>query len=153
MDYHIDYLANHPSYTQEVARLKYDQWKHTSPDREYRVWVSEIEDTSRIDQFPLTLLALDGSDLIGFVTLMVIDERDGIRAGVWMITLYVKKDFRNHGVGTSLMNQCIAEARRKGVGVLYLWTEERVLTEYYARNGWKLLHTNQDGEDVMSFTA
>ena len=151
MDFYIDYLANHHSYVGEIAKLKYDHWHHTSPDRAYPVWVSDIEDSAKIGDFPSTLLALDKSGLLGFVTMIRIDERAGIQDGVWMITLYVKSEHRRRGIGTRLIDRCIAEARKLGIDTLYLWTEAEELTRYYASRGWQLQGTDQDGEDIMFF--
>ncbi len=150
IDHHIDYLANHPQYVEEVARLKYEHWLYSAPDRPYHVWVSEIEDTARIGEFPLTLVALDDTGLLGFVSMVVFEEWEGIRDGVWMITLYAKKEHRNRGLGTSLMNRCLSEARQMGVNTVYLWTDEKSLTEYYAQRDWKFLHTTPANEDIMS---
>jgi hypothetical protein len=43
-----------------------------SPDCEYPVWVREIADSARIGDFPLTLLALDDTGLLGFVALVCV---------------------------------------------------------------------------------
>ena len=58
MNHYIAYLADHPTYVAEVAELKYAQWRHTSPDRPYQVWVAEIEHSARKGELPMTLVAL-----------------------------------------------------------------------------------------------
>ena len=70
----LAYLADHPSYVQEVGHLKYEPWRYTSPDRPCEVWIDEIRDSAHSDGFPMTLVALQGTTLVGFVTLIVLGK-------------------------------------------------------------------------------
>lgn len=151
MDYRIDYLAHHPAYAEEVAQLKYDQWLHTSPDRPYVVWVEEIVESARIDAFPMTLIVLHDTTLLGFVTLVQIDEKIGIENGAWMITLYVKAAYRSRGIGARLARRCIHEVKQMSFEALYLWSESAKLTQYYERLGWRLISQDEDGDDIMVY--
>ena len=147
----VDYLANHPSHFEEVAGLKYHQWRHTSPDRAWDVWLAEIRESAQAGAFPMSLLALESDELLGFVTLVQIDEKAGVHNGLWMITLYVKEAFRRQGIGSALIERCISEARRMGLDTLYLWTESRDLTSYYGRRGWQWIGADEvDGDDIMA---
>jgi len=147
----LAYLADHPCYVQEVGDLKYEQWRHTSPDRPYEVWIDEIRDSARSDAFPMTLIALQGTTLVGFVTLIVLDDRAGIRDGLWLITLYVKESHRRQGIGERLIDRCVDEMRRAGYRALYLWTESPKLTRYYACRGWRQIGQDEDGDDMMVY--
>ena len=157
MLYLLDYLANHPAYIEEVAQLKYNQWLHTSPDRPWHTWLSEIEESARKDAPPLTLVALTGTsaeqhELAGFVTLVDMGEKAGQESKLWMITLYVKEPWRRQGIGAHLIQRCVQECKRWQRKALYLWTESKALTNYYTRHGWKLLGTDEEtGEDVMVY--
>lgn len=158
MIYLVDYLVNHTSYIDEVAQLKYNQWLHTSPDRPYEVWLSEIKDSACSDRPPLTLIALydngNGTrDLAGFVTLIDIEENASIKDSLWLITLFVKAPYRRQGIGSHLLQRCLAESRRLKAPALYLWTENKTLTAFYAKRGWKLMGTDEEtGEDIMVYT-
>jgi len=100
----------------------------------------------------MTLLALQASELLGFVTLVEFEERAGIENGVWLITLYVKAQHRGAGLGRNLTERCLTEARNTGYSALYLWTESTRLTEYYARGGWRWLgRDDESGEDIMVY--
>ena len=137
MDYATAYLADHPAYIEEVGYLKYRQWLHTSPDRPYEVWIEEIRQSARKEGFPMTLIALQERELLGFVTLIELEGHAGIEDGLWLITLYVKAEYRCQGIGTALIERYIEEAARFDHPVLYLWTESPVLPGYYERRGWR----------------
>jgi GNAT superfamily N-acetyltransferase len=149
--YHIEFLADHPAYAEEVGQLKMAEWLRTSPDRPYEVWIDEIRASAQKDRVPMTLLALRDGEVLGFVSLVEIDDRAGIERGVWLITLYVREAYRCYGIGTALIERCIAEGRRMGRPALYLWTETPQLTAYYARRGWQYVGQDEDGEDVMVY--
>ena len=149
---HIEYLADHPTYTEEIAQLRRAHWRHTAPERSYEVWVGDVEYSARKDELPMTLVMLRSSDLLGFVTLVEFEEKAGIKNGAWLITLYVKAQHRGAGLGRSLVERCLAEAHSLGYSALHLWTESAHLTEYYARNGWRVLgQDNESGEDIMVY--
>jgi N-acetylglutamate synthase-like GNAT family acetyltransferase len=149
---HIGYLAHNLSYIEEIARLKYAQWLHTSPDRPYAVWVKETEESARIGTLPNTLIALDETTLLGFVTLIKIGEKSEVKDGVWMITLYVKTDQRRQGIGAQLIHHCIREVAQMDYHKLYLWTESNELTQYYTHLGWRQIAIDEEsGEDIMEY--
>ena len=148
---YIEYLADFPAYIEEVAQLKYAQWQHTAPERPYEVWVEEIEHSSRRNGLPMTLVALQEKELLGFVTLVEIREKAGIKNGVWLITLFVKGQHRDAGHGRNLIERCLAEVHSKGYSAIHLWTESTHLTDYYARYGWHLLGQDESGEDIMVY--
>ncbi|MDF1514609.1 MAG: GNAT family N-acetyltransferase [Anaerolineae bacterium] len=157
MLYLLDYLANHKVYIEEVAQLKFNQWLHTAPERPWETWLSEIKESAQIDQPPITLVALAGTDsgdrdLAGFATLVDMGDKAGVESKLWMITLYVKKQWREQGIGTHLMKRCLQECKRLKRKALYLWTESKALTNYYSKQGWKLLGSDEGtGEDVMVY--
>ena len=146
----IEYLADHPTYVEKVARLKYAHWRQTSPDRPHKVWVDEIRHSARKGELPLTFIALESGELLGFVTLVEIPEKAGIEKGVWLITLYVREGHRGVGFGARLAQRCLIEARRMGYKAVQLWTESAGLTDYYRRQGWRVVtRDGVSGEDIM----
>ena len=155
MIYLLDHLANHPDYIEEVAQLKFNHWHHTSPDRPWEEWLSEISESARIDSPPVTLVALydtgaNSRDLAGFVSLVQMEDHAGIEDGLWMITLYVKEKYRVLGIGAHLVNRAITEGNQLGFTEIYLWSESRDLTTFYTRRGWEICrHDEESSEDIL----
>ena len=143
----------------EVTQLKFTQWLHTSPDRPYEEWLAEITASARTDAPPLTFIAICTSDtgekdLAGFVSLVQIPENAGFENSNWVITLYVKPQYRKNGIGTHLVRRCIQENQRWRQKSLYLWTENKALTNFYTKRGWRIIDNDQlSGEDVMVYTT
>ena len=149
---HIEYLADHPTLVEEIAQLRRAHWQHTAPERPYEVWVGDVAYSARKGELPMTLVALQDSELLGFVTLVEFDDKAGIKNGAWMITLYVKAQHRGAGLGRSLIERCLAEAQSLGYSALHLWTESTHLTKYYAKSRWRLLgQDDESGEDIMVY--
>ncbi|WCE05130.1 GNAT family N-acetyltransferase [Pseudoxanthomonas sp. JBR18] len=84
---------------------------------------------------PATWLALDASDWIGSVSLLVNDDPRLDQVSPWLASLYVRPDGRARGVGAALVRHCVAQAAALGVPRLHLYCQD-ALVPYYARLGW-----------------
>lgn len=54
----------------------------------------------------------------------------------WMATLFVKKEYRNMGIGKMLQSKCIEETKKMNYDNLYLITDH---INYYEKTGWKFI--------------
>lgn len=52
----------------------------------------------------------------------------------WLGTVYVTEDWRCRGIGSALVERAETEARRLGIGTLYLHTPDK--ERFYAGHGW-----------------
>jgi len=123
-DIAIDYLANCPELVDELARLSWEEWQEVYQQRK-----QTLEDTVKIyrsrmntDRLPLTLVALQASQLVGMVSLKFHDMDTRPDLDPWLGGLLVLPEWRNRGMGTTLMRRATEEARRLNVSQLYLWT-------------------------------
>jgi GNAT superfamily N-acetyltransferase len=65
----------------------------------------------------------------------------------WLSSLYVVREFRNQGIGTSLVAACADHAKRLGARRPYLYTS---VADFYTRLGWRSLGTDEyEDETVM----
>jgi len=83
---------------------------------------------------PLTLVAVDGDDLVGFATIG--PAREGPGGELW--GLYVDPDHWRLGVGRLLIEQARAWLRRRGFSEAILWVmagNERA-ERFYRADGW-----------------
>ena len=59
-------------------------------------------------------------------------------------TLWVKEEFRNHGVAKQLLSLVEAEAREKGCYIIYLSTYDFQAKDFYLKNGYKIFGVLED---------
>lgn len=100
-------------------------------------------------RLPLTLIALDGSDLIGTGGIKLTEP--GTKPGLspWLAGMYVKPAFRSSGTGALLVEALESEASALGVGTLYLSVGSA--PGFYKRLGWTGLErlTSYGVKDVV----
>ena len=132
----IDHLLRHAHLTEEVARLIHAEFWADRPggmtEADLVAHLGRATDPSRI---PLSLIALDGADLVGTVNL--IDNDDAKRAHLhpWLAAMVVKAAYRGQGIGTRLVLALLGEATRLGYPRVYFGTDG---PGFYARLGAEL---------------
>ena len=132
----IDYLANHEHLISEVADLVYGQWFDlfsaggTSKEDLRAIFVCRAV----TDRLPLTLVALEGSNLVGTGSIKL--SEPGTKPGLspWLAGMYVKPELRGSGVGTLLVRALESKAVELGIETLYL--SVGAAPGFYQRLGW-----------------
>ena len=135
----IEPIALHRGQVATLAAWHHAQWGHLYSHWTYDVCRAELDEhASRSAGLPTTLLALDGDELLGSVSLVFEDAPELQEHGSpWLASLYVKPEARGRGYGAQLANAAVARARLEGVGELFLFTPEH--RDFYARLGWRPL--------------
>ena len=138
-DIAIDYLANCPQLTDELARLSFLEWQDVYQQRKQTLKhsVKNYRERMNTDRLPLTLVALQASELVGMVSLKFHDMDTRPDLDPWLGGLLVLPEWRNHGVGTMLMRRATQEARRLNISQLYLWTH--TAERLYHNLGWQIV--------------
>jgi predicted N-acetyltransferase YhbS len=114
------------------------------PEWTVRDFIRMITRRINRDRLPLILVAYQGPEPLGTVSIKRHDKGAPRRLGPWITSLYVREEYRNRGIGSSLMAAAEGKARELGEEVLFLITYQ--LEPYYVRLGWKELeHTSHDG--------
>lgn len=132
----VESLKSHPEHVETVARWIYDEWDHVTVggmEAERELVRARLNE----DRVPIALIALDGRECIGTVSLYESDLSSRPDLTPWLAALYVREDRRNTGVGSALVERIVEVARRIGIPRLYLHTE--TAPRYYERKGWRLL--------------
>ena len=145
----IEPIASHRGQVATLAAWHHAAWGHLYSHWTMEVAHSELEEhASRTSGLPMTLLALDGEELLGSVSLVFEDAPELQEHGSpWLASLYVKPQARGRGVGAALVRSVVALASQEGVGELFLFTPEH--RDFYARLGWRpLARTALKGTDV-----
>jgi GNAT superfamily N-acetyltransferase len=135
----IDYLANCPEFIDELAQLSWKEWQEIYEQRNQTLEDSlkNYQERMNTDRLPLTLVAVNGDELVGMVSLKYHDMDTRPDLDPWLGGLLVLPEWRNHGVGTMLMHRATEEARRLKVPRLYLWTHSA--ERLYRRLGWQVV--------------
>ena len=147
----IDYLKHFPQHVETVSRWIYDEWTRvTRPNL-----ASQIEETTRWlndDGVPTCLIALEGSECVGTVSLFEDDLPSRPDLWPWFAALYVDPAKRGRGIGGALHDEIVATARGFGIRRLYLHTE--TAADFYRGRNWRFLFAtvNDRGEDTEVFT-
>lgn len=92
-----------------------NQWKHSAPDRVVLIG-------SRAGEFgvPKTFVAMVNNVPVGFVSLIENNVPSRPDLIPWLASLYVHDDFRGNGIGRTLVDRCLVQARVDGHSRLYL---------------------------------
>lgn len=141
----IDFLSNHPAYIKEVASMIYKEFvENTSSEMTFEETLIFFSQTKK-DGFPLTLIALEGEECLGTVSIFENDLKTQDVYKPWLASLYIKPQYRSRGVGQSLIIEVLKVTKNLGYQELYLKTE--TASDYYQSRGWNLVRKGLDNND------
>ena len=130
------YLSEEPGLTAAVGAVHYAAFADLLPMWSEAEAVAELATHTGTRMIPTTLLAFDGDDWVGCVSLLQ-NDHDRIRDySPWLASLVVRETARDRGIGAILVKRCVDEAAALGVPTLYLYCTES-LCAYYRRLGWR----------------
>ena len=124
MEVAIDHLHRHAHLTESVARLIYEEfWKDVENGLTLDYLVAHLRNTGDPARIPLSLVALADGRLAGTVNLIDNDDRKRTHLHPWLAAMVVVQDLRGKGIGTRLVQELLAEARRLGFPSVYFGTD------------------------------
>lgn len=132
----IVYLADHLDKRKIVAGWFLREWGERYPERDLNGW-AEAQTYPNKGKLPVTLLALDGDEVMGTVCL----RQDGMTTHpewkAWVSYLVVSEIRRGKGIAKALVCAAEEEASQQGIEELHLFTR---LTDpkLYTNLGWQL---------------
>ena len=88
-------------------------------------------------QVPSVMVACAHDALLGSAMLVAHDMDTRPQWSPWLAGVVVAPEHRRRGIGASLVERVITEARTLGFPTLYLYTFNT--EQYYARLGWRLM--------------
>ncbi len=125
-------LADCPEQKDLVARWLWSFWGAPGNFAFYR----SMTEHCRKDDFPLVYVAFMDDTPVGSVALLRADLFSRQDLYPWMADLYVPPEHRGKGIGSSLQDFVLAEAKRQGFDRIYLYTP---LKGYYEKKGWEFV--------------
>ena len=130
----FDYLANHSSAIPEIANWHFREWAPIYPEWTLEKVEVELRSHPPTPSIPTTLIALDNGRPVGSVSLLTDDLKGWEHLSPWLGSLYVLPPERGRGLGRSLVQRAVAEARAIGISNLYLFTDSQ--EAFYLKLGW-----------------
>lgn len=139
----LDYLADHPAWVPVLAKWHHAEWGRITRDWPLATAAAELAEHRGHNTIPTTIVALQGGELLGSASLLAEDMPDQPPFTPWLASVYVIPARRGHGLGGALVRRIQDEARRLGVGALYLFTTEA--ERYYSARGWRTVQASAAG--------
>lgn len=104
---------------------------HYSPE----IQRAEIEDPRAT-----TLIATEGSDVLGYAQIRDNDVPDSVvdRGAIELVRLYVDRAWHGRGLAVALMTRAEAAARERGAGTMWLgvWEHNHRANAFYRKHGY-----------------
>lgn len=143
-------LRDKLEYLDEVARLEYDEWaKNKEENRQQRIEGKKEKICNLFDNKSFCKLVLIYNDkLIGFISIFPSDCDEEKDLTPWYSTMYVKKEYRNHGYSKILNDAILKEAKSRNFKSIYLKTD---LKNYYEKFGAKFIKKLNTNESLYKF--
>jgi GNAT superfamily N-acetyltransferase len=142
-------LKDHMKYVPELAKLHFEEWGHLWPNESDSDRLARITDICAAAHVPALLIAIDGENLVGSAGLKA---RDGLLPDLdltpWLFGVYVKAEYRSHGVAAMLISEVEKIASDANFSALHLCTHHH--EAYYERLGYRTIHVRDFcGEDTF----
>ena len=150
IDITIDYLANQPHLVKQLAELSWAEWQPIYQERgqTFDDAIKNYGERTNTDRLPLALVALNGSELVGTVSLKYHDLDILPGLDPWLGALFVLPNWRGRGIASMLMRRTVEEAGRLNVQQLFLWTSSA--EGLYLKLGWEVVERTQYcGKDIV----
>jgi acetyltransferase, GNAT family len=94
------------------------------------------------------LILIDKDKLIGFISIFPSDCEEEESLTPWYSTMYVKKEYRNHGYSKLLNDAILNEAKKREFKTIYLKT---TLKNYYEKFGAIFVKKLKSSEYLYKF--
>jgi N-acetylglutamate synthase-like GNAT family acetyltransferase len=147
----IEYLADRPAALRRLAEWKHQEWGHLRSGDTVEKREARIAATSNRAHIPLTVVALEGDEVLGCASLIDHDMQTRMELEPWLAGVYVGEGYRRRGIGAELVRRIMSEAGKLKVPLLYLYTVNS--ERFYAALGWTFLErTSYLGHDVVIMT-
>lgn len=143
-------LKNKLEYLDEVAKLEYEEWaqnKENNRDTRIERKKEKIKNMFFYKSF-CKLILIDKDKLIGFISIFPSDCEEEESLTLWYSTMYVKKEYRNHGYSKLLNDAILNEAKKREFKTIYLKT---TLKNYYEKFGAIFVKKLKSSEYLYKF--
>jgi GNAT superfamily N-acetyltransferase len=148
MTVEVALLADTPQLIPLLTEWFYTEWGQNDPPFTRKEFQRQFRERLNRDRVPLTMVAfLDGSP-VATASLKIREMDPFPQFEHWLGGVYTLPEYRRQGIGSHVVEACVAQASRLGVGELYLYT--RRSTDLYAGLGWETIaRPSYRGKEVV----
>lgn len=151
MSVYIYPLRDFPHLSSIVIKWLYEKWGNNNPS----YWKSWIESSMKLDNVPITYIALEADILIGTISIWRCDLQARQDLFPWVGGLYIDPKYRgrqyeNKKLGVVLQEFCIDQLKSFGYKEAFLYAEPS-LVEYYRKFGWEKIGESYDEKDNLVY--
>lgn len=133
----IEFLADHPEAIEILARWHYSEWHQLIPDWSLEKARRELAEHTGRTTIPTTLVAIEGTEVVGSTSLLVEDLPEWKQLTPWVASVFVAPAWRGRGVGSRLVARAVEVAGQTGAATVYLLTPGQ--EAFYRRLGWSVV--------------
>jgi predicted N-acetyltransferase YhbS len=134
-DVEIKLLADCVEVIPAVACLQQMEMYSMRTNRNFKQAIEKFEHRSvHRNKLPISLVAFEDTLPVGSVSLIEHELESHKHLSPWVATLFVSSQYRNQGIGKSLMEEVEKIALEMGYDTLYLFTDKA--SEYYLKMNW-----------------
>lgn len=121
----------------EISYWQYYQWGHIWANNSLEKSHARIATRTNQSFLPLTLIAYNQLELLGFACLIQYGMWYKLSETPWLDSVYVKTSHRQQGVGAHLIKQIISINKKFGYTQLFLFTPDK--ENFYKNIGWTVV--------------
>jgi len=133
----IDYLKNNPFFALRLAELCGREWQHLYTGWDAEAALREFESQRADGTLPLSLVAMEGDELLGMVSIIFDDLPGHEHLNPWLASLFVLPAHRGKETGSRLVHEAEKSLIRNGVPAAYLFTESA--RSFFEKLGWQTI--------------
>jgi len=133
----IGYLADHQDFIPTLALWHHQEWAYLRPGDSVEARITRLRGYCDRREMPIVVIAFAEDQLLGSAMLVAHDMDTRMDLSPWLAGVFVSPDHRQQGIGTTLVQRIIDDARALGVKRLHLYTPDK--EQFYARRGWALV--------------
>ncbi|VVM42938.1 hypothetical protein PS662_00390 [Pseudomonas fluorescens] len=132
----LDWLADHPQYSDTFAAWIHHQFQYEYAEQPLADWQREFAEGQANGDWTC-LIALDADELKGGAALARADLARRADLGPWLACVFIAPEARGKGLAERLIEGICEKAKSGGVARIYLHTQDQ--SDYYAKRGWTVL--------------
>nr|WP_313372352.1 GNAT family N-acetyltransferase [Brucella intermedia] len=145
----ISSLCECPHFREAVSDRVWKAWWREDgyPFEQVDGWFQESLGAQTV---PSTLVAHDGGDFWGTVSLIDNDMDERPDYSPWVAALWVDSEHRGKGVGRTLIEAALERAFKQGIDTVYLCAIAEN-SAYYVSLGWQQIEEDVSGLNIFRF--